>query len=33
MLQGIILLVVELKLPFKDEMDHVVQVLLDLVCE
>jgi hypothetical protein len=33
MLQGIILLVVELKLAFKDEMEHVAQVLLDLVCE
>jgi hypothetical protein len=30
MLQGIILLVVELKLALKDEMDHVAQVLLDL---
>ena len=32
MLQSIILLVVELKLALKDEMDHVAQVLLDLVC-
>jgi hypothetical protein len=29
MLQGIILLVVELKLAVKDEMDHVAQVLLN----
>jgi hypothetical protein len=29
----IILLVVGLKLALKDEMDHVVQVLLDLACE
>jgi hypothetical protein len=33
MLQGIILLVVELKLAFKDEMDHIAQVLLELACE
>ena len=32
-LQGIILLVVELKLAFKDEMDHFAQLLLELVCE
>ena len=33
MLQGIILLVMELKLAFKNEMDHVAQVLLELVCQ
>lgn len=33
MLQGIILLVVELKLAFKDELDHIAQVLLELACE
>lgn len=33
MLQGIILLVVELKLIIKDEMEYVAQVLLELVCE
>jgi hypothetical protein len=33
MLQGIILLVVELKLTFKTELDHVAQVLLELTCE
>ena len=33
MLQGIILLVVELKLAFKTELDHVAQVLLELACE
>jgi hypothetical protein len=33
MVQGIILLVVELKLAVKDEMDHVAQVLLELACE
>ncbi|KAF8806483.1 hypothetical protein BYT27DRAFT_7257207 [Phlegmacium glaucopus] len=31
MLQGIILLVVELKLAIKDEMEHVAQVLLELI--
>jgi hypothetical protein len=33
MLQGIILLVVELKLALKNELDHVAQVLLGLACE
>lgn len=33
MLQGIILLVVELKLAIKDEMDYVAQVFLELICE
>ena len=33
MVQGIILLVVELKLAVKYEMDHVAQVLLELTCE
>ena len=33
MLQGIILLVMELRLSFKNEMDHVAQVLLELLCE
>lgn len=33
MLHGIILLVVQLKLAFKSERDHIAQVLLDLVCE
>jgi hypothetical protein len=33
MLQGIILLIVELKLALKSEMDHVAQVLLELACE
>jgi hypothetical protein len=33
MVQGIILLVVELKLAIKDEMEHVAQVLLELVCK
>ena len=32
-LQGIILLVVELKLASKNELDHVAQVLLKLACE
>jgi hypothetical protein len=33
MVEGIILLVFELKLEFKNERDHVSQVLLELVCE
>jgi hypothetical protein len=33
MLQGIILLVVELKLAVKDERDHIAQVMLELTCE
>jgi len=33
MLQGITLLVVELKLAFEDEMDYFAQVLLELACE
>jgi hypothetical protein len=33
MLEGIILLVVELKLAVKNEMDNVAQVLLELACE
>jgi hypothetical protein len=33
MLQGIVLLVVEMKLAFKNELDHVAQVLLELACE
>jgi hypothetical protein len=33
MQQGVILLVVELNLAFKDERDHVAQVLLELACE
>jgi hypothetical protein len=33
MIEGIILLVIELKLEFKNERDHVAQVLLELACE
>jgi hypothetical protein len=33
MLEGIILLVVELKLAMISELDHIAQVLLELVCE
>jgi hypothetical protein len=33
MMQGIILLVVELNLAVKYELDHVAQVLLELSCE
>ena len=33
MVQGIVLLAVELKLAVKEEMDHVAQVLLELTCE
>ena len=33
MIEGIILLVFELKLEFKNERDHIAQVLLDLACE
>jgi hypothetical protein len=33
MVEGIILLVFELKLQFKDMWDHGAQVLLELVCE
>lgn len=33
MLQGIILLVVELKLSVKNELDHIAQVLLQLAGE
>lgn len=33
MLQGIFLLVVELKFTSKNELDHIAQVLLELVCE
>jgi hypothetical protein len=33
MLEGIILLVVELKFAMKYEMDNVAQVLLELACE
>lgn len=33
MLQGILLLVIELKLAFKTELDSVAQVLLELACE
>jgi len=31
--EGIILLVVELKLAVKNERDHIAQVLLELACE
>jgi hypothetical protein len=33
MLEGTILLVFELKLAFRNEMDHIAQVLLGLICE
>lgn len=33
MIEGIILLVFELKLKFKNEKDHIAQVLLELACE
>jgi hypothetical protein len=33
MVEGILLLVIELKLAFKPEKDHVAQVLLELACE
>jgi hypothetical protein len=33
MLEGIILLVFELKLHLKNERDHMAQVLLELACE
>lgn len=33
MIEGIILLVIELKLKFKTERDHVARVLLELACE
>jgi hypothetical protein len=33
MVEGIILLVVELKLEFKNKRDHAAQVLLQLACE
>ena len=33
MLEGILLLLVELKLYFKNLNDHVAQVLLELLCE
>jgi hypothetical protein len=32
-LQGIILLVVELKLALKSELDHIAQVMRELSCE
>jgi hypothetical protein len=33
MMEGIILIVIELKLYFKDLRDHFAQVLLELACE
>jgi len=33
MTEGILLLVFELKLWFKNEKDHVAQVLLEMACE
>jgi hypothetical protein len=33
MMEGIILLVFELKLEYKNEMDSIAQVLLELACE
>jgi hypothetical protein len=32
-IEGILLLVFELKLAFRNEKDHVAQVLLELTCE
>jgi hypothetical protein len=33
MIEGIILIVVELRLEFKNERNHAAQVLLELACE
>jgi hypothetical protein len=33
MVEGILLLVIELKLEFKNESNHVAQVLLELACK